>query len=54
MDRDGYGPREGRYGFEGHEAPEAIKKLYLHKRVPDEHRKQGAANPIRYIGPAFE
>jgi uncharacterized protein len=38
----------GRLGFAGHEAPEAIKRLYLHKRVPDEYRKRGAANPIKY------
>lgn len=41
--------REGRYGFRGLEAPEDIKKLYLHKRIPDEQRKRGAANPIRYV-----
>lgn len=49
FNRDGYGPREGRTGFRGHEAPEEVKQQYLHKRVPDEHRKRGAANPIRYI-----
>jgi uncharacterized protein len=49
FNRDGYGPREGRYGFRGCEAPEDVKQLYLQKRVPDEHRKPGAANPIRYI-----
>jgi hypothetical protein len=26
--REGYGPREGRYGFVGKEAPERIRKLY--------------------------
>lgn len=54
MNRDGYGPREGRWGFVGHEAPDDIRKMYMHTRVPDEHRKQGAANPIRYVGPAFD
>ena len=47
--REGYGPREGRYGFRGDGAPENVKLLYLHKRVPDDYRKRGAANPIRYI-----
>lgn len=38
----------GRFGFEGEEAPENIKTLYVGKRVPDEYRKPGAANPIKY------
>lgn len=38
----------GRLGFVGREAPDEIKRLYLHKRVPDEYRKRGAANPIKY------
>jgi hypothetical protein len=46
--REGYGPREGRYGFLGQEAPEEIRKLYCQKRLPDSERKRGAANPIRY------
>jgi hypothetical protein len=37
-----------RFGFVGHEAPEDIERLYVGKRVPDEYRKPGAANPIRY------
>lgn len=37
-----------RMGFVGKEASEAIKKLYIHKRLPDEYRKPGAANPIKY------
>lgn len=37
-----------RFGFVGEEAPEDIKKLYVGKRVPDEYRKPGAANPIKY------
>jgi uncharacterized protein len=37
-----------RLGFEGREAPEDIKRLYIGKRVPDEYRKRGAANPIKY------
>jgi len=43
------GPREGRYGFRGHEAPEAVRNLYLQKRLPEGLRKRGAANPIRYV-----
>ncbi len=38
----------GRFGFVGKEAPVEIKKLYVGKRVPDEYRKRGAANPIKY------
>lgn len=38
----------GRFGFVGEEAPENMKSLYVGKRVPDEYRKQGAANPIKY------
>lgn len=39
---------EGRFGFVGHEAPTEIKDLYVGKRVPDEYRRRGAANPIKY------
>ena len=38
----------GRLGFEGREAPAEIAELYVNKRVPDEYRKRGAANPIKY------
>ncbi len=38
----------GRLGFVGEEAPQAIERLYVGKRVPDEFRKRGAANPIKY------
>lgn len=38
----------GRYGFVGREAPEDIRRLYVGKRVPDEYRKRGASNPIKY------
>ncbi len=38
----------GRLGFIGHEAPPEIQALYVGKRVPDEYRKRGAANPIKY------
>jgi uncharacterized protein len=37
-----------RFGFVGVDAPAEIKKLYVRKRVPDELRKKGAANPIKY------
>jgi hypothetical protein len=38
----------GRMGFVGREAPDEIKTLYVNKRVPDEYRKRGAANPVKY------
>lgn len=38
----------GRLGFVGREASDAIKSFYVNKRVPDEFRKRGAANPIKY------
>ena len=38
----------GRYGFNGREAPEDIQRMYVGKRIPDEYRKPGAANPIKY------
>jgi uncharacterized protein len=41
-------PVPGRYGFIGSDAPDKICKLYLRKRLPDEYRKPGAANPIKY------
>jgi uncharacterized protein len=41
-------PMPGRLGFVGREAPAPIKELYVGKRVPDEYRKRGAANPIKY------
>jgi uncharacterized protein len=40
----------GRLGFEGREAPAEIAALYVGKRVPDEYRKRGAANPINTHG----
>ncbi|UHJ60297.1 LEM-3-like GIY-YIG domain-containing protein [Vibrio furnissii] len=39
---------EGRYGFIGYEAPMELQQLYVGKRVPDEFRKKGASNPIKY------
>lgn len=38
----------GRLGFVGQEAPASISTLYVGKRVPDEYRKRGAENPIKY------
>jgi hypothetical protein len=38
----------GRLGFVGYEAPSPIQQLYVGKRVPDEYRKAGASNPIKY------
>jgi hypothetical protein len=38
----------GRLGFVGREAPAEIAALYVGKRVPDEYRKRGSANPIKY------
>jgi hypothetical protein len=43
-----HNPLEGRFGFEGKEAPADITNLYLRKRVPDQYRKRGAANPVKY------
>jgi hypothetical protein len=44
----GFPAAPGRYGFVGKEADEKVKSLYVGKRVPDEYRKPGAANPIKY------
>jgi hypothetical protein len=41
-------PVPGRFGFVGREADDSIKKEYVGKRVPDEYRKPGAANPVKY------
>ena len=41
-------PVPGRFGFIGSEAPDNIRRMYIAKRLPDEYRKQGAANPIKY------
>ncbi len=39
----------GRFGFVGRPAEPAIVSLYLKKRVPDQFRRRGAANPVRFI-----
>jgi uncharacterized protein len=41
-------PMPGRFGFVGTEANDTIRKMYIGKRLPDEFRKKGAANPIKY------
>ena len=41
-------PVPNRYGFVGKDAPSSIWKMYVGKRLPDEYRKPGAANPIKY------
>lgn len=38
----------GRYAFNGREAPDSIQREYVGKRIPDQCRKRGAANPIKY------
>jgi uncharacterized protein len=38
----------GRWGFVGHDAPDDLRDRYVRKRVPDQYRKPGAANPIKY------
>ena len=38
----------GRFGFTGRESPDNVSSLYVGKAVPDEYRKRGAANPIKY------
>ncbi len=39
---------EGRIGFIGSEAPDSLKNLYVGKRIPEEFRKRGASNPVKY------
>ena len=44
----GHEDAPGDVGFDGREAPADIRELYVGKRVPDEYRKPGAANPVKY------
>ena len=44
--RDGV---EKRCGFVGEPVDEEIARLYIHKRVPEQYRVKGAANPVRFI-----
>ena len=39
---------DGRFGFVGHEAPSNLKQMYVDKRLPDDYRKRGASNPVKY------
>ncbi len=41
----------GRYGFVGEEAEPQIRDKYVGKRVPEEYRKKGSANPVKYLHP---
>jgi uncharacterized protein len=43
---------QGRFGFEGNSAEQAVTNLYVRKRVPDVYRAKGAANPVRFIEPS--
>ena len=38
-----------RWGFVGHVAPSEILLIYFGKQIPDELRKKGASNPIRFL-----
>jgi hypothetical protein len=38
----------GRYGFIGDKAEKQIQEKFMRKRIPDEYRKKGASNPIKY------
>lgn len=48
-DANRVGPREGRFGFRGKEAPHHVQDLYVGKRISNDLRKRGASNPIRYV-----
>ena len=41
----------GRWGFEGKRVEPATEERYIRKRVPEEYRRKGAANPVRYVDP---
>jgi hypothetical protein len=41
-----------RIGFEGVPAEQEVESLYLKKRVPDEFRRKGTANPVSYRNPS--
>lgn len=40
--------RPDRFGFEGIDAPDCIKRKYINKQIPEEYRRRGAGSPIRY------
>ena len=48
QDFPGHEDAPGRWAFIGREAPAELRDQYVGKRVPDEYRKKGAANPIKY------
>jgi hypothetical protein len=48
QDFPGHEDAPGRLAFIGQEAPAELRDQYVGKRVPDEYRKKGAANPIKY------
>jgi hypothetical protein len=48
QDFPGHEDAPGRLAFIGREASAELRDQYVGKRVPDEYRKKGAANPIRY------
>lgn len=37
-----------RYGFIGEVAENNVQELYMRKRIPEEYRKKGASNPVKY------
>lgn len=43
--------RSPRIGFRGVEAPEQVQNQYLRRRVPNEFRRPGMANPVKYAFP---
>jgi uncharacterized protein len=47
-DFPGHEDAPGRLAFVGQQAPADLRAEYVGKRVPDEYRKRGAANPIKY------
>ncbi len=47
-DFPGHEDAPGRLAFIGREASPELQAEYVGKRVPDEYRKKGAANPIKY------
>jgi|SRR5665213_760743 len=44
----GHEDAPGRLAFIGREAPAGLRAEYIGRRVPDDYRKKGAANPIKY------
>ncbi len=40
-----------RYEFDGREADDNVRRMYINTRIPSRLRKPGAANPVRYFDP---